>query len=599
MKGTVVYAWITTLKKMYGVEFVDSALLKNGFDPHRPISPVEEIEDSKIVKYMEYVAKEKNTNINSLWKSIGMDNVGSFYKLYKSFFSHSNLYYFLKSMNDVHAMVRKRFKGSTPPGLDVEIISPNQIYFTYKSKRGMFEYFQGMLEGAANHYNEKIKIEEVYKKQGEMRLKLTFPYNIIEQKKYSINKMLGFGIVRDLSFKVALGTTLISLIVEIIKMAIMSTSFGYLNVIISLVSSYIISKLVLSPMNSLRDEVEALNKRSYVEKRSIETGDIFEDIYADINKYKSLVREDFTSFKGIVDEMYSFSNSIGSVSNRIGDTTEEITEVVDQLSIASTTQAEETEGAVSLLNSNIDAIEAVSETETHTKREFEDSMGKIDDSFKKLKVTGENLGEVIDSFSRVKEESLSLKKEGDKIRDVVVMVESIAYQTNLLALNASIEAARAGEMGKGFQVVAEEVKKLAEESQTAVKDISESLSSFIARFDSLVEGMSREFHILEEENDNIVGAIDETEVAKERINSVYKDIIGSIGALEKETKSLGQVFETMESLAAIAEENSASSQNLNANMMIYSEEVKKLGDSLQDFKKITEEFQGELENHLI
>lgn len=139
MKGTVVGTWVKTLKSLYPENVYDN-MKRAGLNPESAISPFDNIDDDKVIKFIELVAADLNMSITELWRVIGKDNVRAFYDSYALFFNKSNLYHFLDSMNEVHKIVRKKIAGSNPPILDVEVISNNSIYFTYSSKRNMYDY---------------------------------------------------------------------------------------------------------------------------------------------------------------------------------------------------------------------------------------------------------------------------------------------------------------------------------------------------------------------------------------------------------------------------------------------------------------------------
>ena len=123
------------------------------------------------------------------------------------------------------------------------------------------------------------------------------------------------------------------------------------------------------------------------------------------------------------------------------------------------------------------------------------------DSAETAAIAGEGknaVSETIDTMESIKDEVLGLEdvienlnSASKQIGEIVNTITNIAYQTNLLALNAAIEAARAGEHGQGFTVVANEVKKLAEESGEAAEDISKKIKEMLTKTGKAVETINR------------------------------------------------------------------------------------------------------------
>ncbi len=599
LKGTVVATWIKTMKKHYPQEKVEKALSAAGIPYDKIFNPLEDVSDEKPFTMVKTLANDLDIKYEALWKEIGIDNVKTFYENYKSMFKRESVYDFLSGMNSLHKVVMKKINNAKPPILDMEPIGRREAYFTYRSKRNMYGYFQGLLEGVIRHYDEEVKVEEISRNEGEMKLKLTFPYDIYNKKTFIMNKVLSLGFISNINVKVSLLTLLFMGVVTVGATFVPDSFKLYTMLGGALVSSYLASTIINLPFNLIFDDMNNLKKNNYVFKYKVDTKDTYEEYFALVNNYRDFIVEDFMNYKSMVDDLENFGDSLSNISTEMGYTSTEIEDIVDQLAYAATAQAEDTEKSVAILNKNVKALEDVAQTEQENKVELEGVLEEISSNFEEVQITANQIQDVLKHFEDVRQKSNDLGAKTKDITNIVNLVSDIAEQTNLLALNASIEAARAGEMGKGFAVVADEVRKLAEESQKAVEKIGNELNIFGNDINSLVKNIDNQYIILESENEKLETVVDNSKQSNEKMVDMSMKMIQTAEKLENETDSISKVFENIESLAAIAEENSASSEEVSASVSVYTEEIKNLTKQITEFKTLTHEFAEDISQYKV
>lgn len=594
MKGTVFNTWIKTCRRLYGNAAVESSLVKQGFADNVVFSPLVDVDDNKIFGTISDIAAKANKKVNEVWGAIGEDNIVSFTTDYPGFFRQANAFRFLSSMNDVHVIVVSRFKGAKPPALDMVVTGDRTAEFTYRSTRGMFDYFLGLMRGVQKHFNEKIEIDTIQQTKDTLTLKLTFGYEINKVKKYPLNRLLSFGIFRSLALKTSIMSSISVFVISVIASIVLGDRFSLLaggiisvgTFIVTFFSAYMMNR----PVEYLLKVIDEMQQKQYHVRHAISTKDHYSDVFRHIDAYKESVKVDFVGFNATVDEMTSFTKNLKEIAERMTFTSDEIADVVEQLAFAATNQAEETESSIYMLNDNIQEVKKIAVEENSNKDELENSVSKIEVSFSNVEKTAKEITAILEKFERVKENGLNLKESAQKITSIVSLVSAISQQTNLLALNASIEAARAGEAGKGFAVVADEVRKLSEETNYAVTQINNSLGVFVKEIGTLVEDVDTQYNVLEKENHKLSTAVDESSDAKTTIQVIATKMVDTSKRLENETEAIAKVFTNIESLAAIAEENSASAEQVSANVTSYSDEIKILTENIEVFSQMTKDF---------
>ena len=211
-----------------------------------------------------------------------------------------------------------------------------------------------------------------------------------------------------------------------------------------------------------------------------------------------------------------------------------------------------------------EAINGLAGSATETSKQTEVGRDAMNHTSTSVQSVAAETGQAQQSLQGMNVSVEQLHNSTASIDNLVSVVNGIAEQTNLLALNASIEAARAGEHGRGFSVVAEEVRKLAEQSKASVGQISEQLSQIRTG----AEGITQEFQQMDRSFQSNVTAVGEAQTHTRRLVDVFDGI--------------GQAIKD---LAPMAEEQSASFEEMNATLRSAMENVHRLSSYTKDCNK--------------
>ncbi|PLR77379.1 methyl-accepting chemotaxis protein [Bacillus sp. V3-13] len=272
--------------------------------------------------------------------------------------------------------------------------------------------------------------------------------------------------------------------------------------------------------------------------------------------------------------------------------TEQISSAIQDVALGSERQVSSATGATQAANDISMGMEQTASSIQNVTELTASANNKANEGNKVVSQTVEQINLVQHSVSESAGVVNALGEKSGEIGKIVELITEIANQTNLLALNAAIEAARAGEHGRGFAVVADEVRKLAEQSGQAAGQIRELIQEIQTEAEKAVQAMN-----------------DGTAVVNEGINmvhqtgEVFKDILTAIEQVASESKEVAAIVEEvklssqdmvsmMEGVAYVAEQSSESAQNVAASAEEQNASMEEVSSSAEALSKMAQELQG-------
>ena len=300
---------------------------------------------------------------------------------------------------------------------------------------------------------------------------------------------------------------------------------------------------------------------------------------------------------------YSFQKVLGvtdelAVSTR--ETNQSINEVahtIEEIAIGAEEQKNKVEEVLSMNNDLKTLSHGITEENRNAKEQWNETNNHFIDTMNILENLTMNMKNRMNRNQLLIENAEIISKSGDEINSIIDMVKDISDQTNLLALNAAIESARAGEYGRGFSVVAEEVRKLAEMTKDAADEINHMVKEFIEDVEKLLYDLKES--VAEEQKDfKLVG---ETQTsfkdADNSLNTISTVIEATDKKMENQLKELNKIIANLQTITTISDSAVSGTQQISASIEEQTAIIEGISDSAANLNDMSKQFQEEIEYH--
>lgn len=385
----------------------------------------------------------------------------------------------------------------------------------------------------------------------------------------------------------------------------------YLNAAILVVSiilliillSQLISRIVVKPLKAITTDAEKIAKGDLTQKDNLakysdkkhEIGLLATTFIGMIENIQNLIGEIKASSGLVADSC----KNVEEVSSGVASASEQIAITISELADGVSEQASSTQQGSMMVGEIVDKLKGVTQNAKDCEELTIEAMDVMEESSDKVKYQKEKMGETKQATSKVSSAVNELSNKSMEIGEIVNTIDGIAEQTNLLALNAAIEAARAGEAGSGFAVVAEEVRKLAEQSSASTQQINVIIKEIQAGIETAVEEMKNTEGIIGDQEESV----EDTVAAFERIISSSQEVTDRIHKVAQDSKELNkraqEVIGTIENLASISEESAAGTEEVAATIDQNTTSIEKIDNEVNKLVEVVDKLEKGIEKFKI
>jgi methyl-accepting chemotaxis protein len=366
-----------------------------------------------------------------------------------------------------------------------------------------------------------------------------------------------------------------------------------LSILIGLVVAIIVIRSITKPLNEmterLRDIAEGEGDLTHIIQ--LQSKDELGVMAKSFNQMVGKLRDLMKQVSENADQVAAAAEQLHVSSQETTKATEQIASTVEQVASGTDDQVQtvkETSIKVSTLSSRLSSI--ASKSELVAKTALSTSSGAVEGN-KAIEGIAEKMDDINSTVGQLSQEVRKLGERSNQISEIVQVITGIAEQTNLLALNAAIEAARAGENGRGFAVVSDEVRKLAEQSAASASQISELIHIIQSDTHQTIRSMDETTLKVTEGTTLIQHAGKSFKEIEQAVTNVSADIREMSSTVQEISRETEQMVVAIEKVGDTSEMTAAGTQSMAASTEEQLAAMDEISSSSDSLAKMAEELQ--------
>ncbi|GGE34603.1 methyl-accepting chemotaxis protein McpA [Pullulanibacillus camelliae] len=412
-----------------------------------------------------------------------------------------------------------------------------------------------------------------------------------ERLSYETNKLTGWKIIGtmyqdevDQAVHPILTKTIIVLVISLILAGLLI---------------FLIIRSITRPLALLMDSADKVSEGDLRAPVVIKTQDEIGQLGHAFERMRTSLIQVVSEIESKATSLAASSEELSASTNQNSKATEQITQSIQELSLGAERQSRKIDESTQSAIEMVTTIQEISESSNEVASTAINTSNVVNEGNEAVEVSVQQMQFIKNTVSELAEKLKTLGEYSANIDQIINVITEIADQTNLLALNAAIEAARAGEQGKGFAVVADEVRKLAEQSSQSTDKIREVVTAIQKETDLALQSMETGKVEVDKGIDVVNSAGESFKNIKQFVDNVTSQIQNVSAAVQEIAASTEQNVRTFEDISEISKQTSAGTQDVSATTEEQLASMEEISSSAENLSEMAEELQGIIERFKI
>jgi len=369
---------------------------------------------------------------------------------------------------------------------------------------------------------------------------------------------------------------------------IIAISIGVLIVIL-------ISRSITSKLNQVVDiTTEVANGRLTVESMQYQGKDEIGQLASAIHQMKNNIRNILLKVTDASQSVSASSETLTQSAHEVNEGSNQIASTMQELSSGSETQADSASDLSESMSGFVDTVHASEQESIDVSKNSDHVLTLTNEGTMLMRTSVEQMKRIDSIVSKTVGQVQDLDKQSDEISQLVLVIQKVADQTNLLSLNAAIEAARAGDHGKGFAVVSNEIRKLADQVSVSVSEITSIVTNIQTGTDHVVSSLNKGYEEVKEGTEQIEKTGQNFEVINDSVSTMIEKIVSISTNLKNIANNSSHMNGLIQDIASVSEEAAAGVEQAAATTEETSSSMDEISNHANELERLAEQLNDEI-----